>query len=98
MFVLANFFYFLAQLLELVLTLYTYAVIARAVISWFNVSPYNPLVQFLRRITDPVLYQIQKFVPSAAGMDFSPLVLILILYFLKSFLVTTLINIAYAFR
>lgn len=98
MFVFANIFEALAQLAGLLLTLYMYAVIARAIISWFNVDPYNPIVRFLHKITDPVLYRIQSILPPMGGLDLSPLVLIFGLYFLKIFLVATLMNIAYAFR
>ncbi|MFQ5630059.1 MAG: YggT family protein [bacterium] len=98
MFILANFFEALAKLSELVLTLYMYAVVARAIISWFNVDPYNPIVRFLHKITDPVLYKIRRFIPVMGGLDLSPIVLILGLYFLNIFLVSTLYNFADVFR
>lgn len=94
MFIIANFLDALAGLLDLLLTLYMYAVIARAVISWFNVDPRNPMVMFLCRITDPLLYRIRRFVPTFSGLDLSPMVLILAIYFLNNFLVRTLYNLA----
>ena len=98
MFVFANFFDALAQLLDFAITLYIYAVIARAIISWFNADPYNPIVRFLHKITDPVLYHIRRYVPVMGGLDLSPLVLIFALYFLSLFLVSTLHSIAGALR
>ena len=98
MFILANLFEALAKLSELVLTLYMYAVIARAIISWFSIDPYNPIVRFLYKITEPVLDKIRRFMPVMGGIDLSPLVLIFGLYFVNIFLVSTLYNFADVFR
>lgn len=92
MFVMGNLLIATAQVLNILLTLLLWVVIIRALISWVNPDPYNPIVQFLRKITDPLLDPIQRIVPAAGGMDFSPLILILGIYFLQSFLVTTLIQ------
>lgn len=94
----ANLFEALAKLSDLVITLYMYIVIARAIITWFNVDPHHPIIQFLRKVTDPALYRIRKYVPNIGGLDFSPIVLIFGLYFLNIFLVKTLYNLADAFR
>ncbi|MBE9536551.1 MAG: YggT family protein, partial [Proteobacteria bacterium] len=56
MFVIANFLEALAVILNMVLQLYMWIIIARAVISWVNPDPYNPIVQFLYKATDPLLY------------------------------------------
>jgi YggT family protein len=98
MFILANLFEALAKLLDIVITLYMYVVIGRVIVSWLNVDPYHPIVQFLRKITDPALYRIRKYMPVMGGLDFSPIVLIFGLYFLNIFLVKTLYNLADAFR
>ncbi len=98
MFVIGNLFIATGQLLSMVLTIYLWVVIIRALISWVNPDPYNPIVQFLHRITDPVLYPIQRAIPPFGGMDLSPLILILGIYFLQSFLVTTLIQLGQAFH
>ncbi|MBI4827747.1 MAG: YggT family protein [Nitrospinae bacterium] len=92
MFVLGNFLIALANVLNIALTVYLWVVIIRALISWVNPDPYNPIVTFLRRATDPVLEPLQRIIPPAGGMDFSPIALILIIYFLQFFLVTTLIE------
>jgi len=53
------------------LTLYMWLIIIRALISWVNPDPYNPIVRFLYRVTEPVLYQVRKWIPlRGMGMDF----------------------------
>jgi len=99
MFVIGNFLGALASVLDIALTLYMYIIIARAVLSWVNPDPYNPIVQFLHRSTDPLLYRIRSALPlNAGGIDFSPMILILAIIFLQSFLVTTLHQIAYSLK
>jgi YggT family protein len=90
MFMLGNFILALANLLYIVSNAYIWIVIARAVISWVNADPYNPVVRFLTQVTDPVLYRIRRRLPPMGGMDWSPLILILAIVFLQSFLVPTL--------
>ncbi len=91
MFVLNNFMMALAQLLDFLLSAYMWVVIGRAVISWVNADPYNPVVRFVHVITEPLLSRIRKAVPVAmGGLDFSPMILIMGIMFLRSFLVPTL--------
>jgi YggT family protein len=90
MFIFGNFILALANLIYIVSNAYIWIVIARAVISWVNVDPYNPIVRFLIQVTDPVLYQIRKRIPPMGGLDLSPMILILAIVFLQSFLVPTL--------
>ncbi len=91
MFVVNNFMMALAQLLDFLLSAYMWVVIGRAVISWVNADPSNPVVRFLYDITEPALSRIRKFIPiSMGGIDFSPMILILAIMFLQSFLVPTL--------
>lgn len=90
------FFEALAKVLDMGLSAYMLIVIVAALLSWVNPDPYNPVVRFLYRTTEPVLYQIRKRLPvSGGGIDFSPFILILAIYFLKYFLVRTLIWLAY---
>ena len=91
MFVIGNFILGLAKVLDIALSIYMWIVIIRAVISWFSPSPYNPLVNALYRMTDPVFYWIRRRIPVVfGGFDLSPLVVILAIVFLKTFLVRTL--------
>ena len=94
MFMLGNFIMAIAKLINFVLSAYIWVVIARAVISWVNPDPYNPIVRFLRQVTDPLLLHIRRYVPIMGGMDLSPMILILIIIFLQSFLVPTLQQLA----
>lgn len=98
MFMLSNFLLALAKLLNIILSAYIWIVIARAVISWVNADPYNPIVRFLVQITDPLLSRIRRFLPPLGGIDFSPMLLILAIVFLQSFLVPTLQQIAISLR
>ena len=81
------------------LTVYMWIVIIRALISWVNPDPYNPIVRFLVSATEPVLRPIRRLVPTyRIGIDLSPLIVILAIYFLNFFLVRTLIDLSYRIR
>jgi len=98
MFVLGNLLVALASVIGLVLNLYMWVIIARAVISWVNPDPYNPIVRFLYSITDPVLLAIRRRLPlSFGGIDFSPILVILAIIFLQRFLVASLQDLARQF-
>ena len=85
----------MAQLLDFVLTAYMWIILGRAVISWVSADPYNPIVRFLYEATEPVLSRIRRYIPlSFGGLDFSPMILILAIMFVQSFLVQTLKQIA----
>ena len=94
MFMLGNFLLAIAKLINVVLSAYIWIVIARAVLSWVNPDPYNPIVRFLHQVTDPVLMRIRRYVPIMGGLDLSPMILILAIVFLQSFLVPTLTQLA----
>jgi YggT family protein len=91
MFILGNFLTATAQILKIILELYMWIMIIRALLSWVNPDPYNPIVQFLNSITEPVLYRVRQLIPmSGVGIDFSPMIVILIIIFLQSFLVNSI--------
>ena len=95
MFIIANFLTALARILDIGLTLYMWIIIGRAVVSWVNADPYNPIVRFLHRATEPVLYAVRRRVPVFfGGMDFSPILVILAIVFAKAFVVQTLVQLA----
>lgn len=98
MFVAANFVYAFANILDIALNIYLWIIFARAILSWVNPDPYNPIVQFLYKVTEPVLNPIRKMIPYGMGIDFSPLVVILAIYFMRSFVVKTLFDIAVRLR
>jgi YggT family protein len=90
-FVFANLLSALATVLGIALEIYMWVIIARALISWVNPDPYNPVVRFLHSITEPVLYRVRKAVPMhGMGLDLSPIIVILAIYFLQIFLVQSL--------
>ncbi len=88
----------LIQTLVLALDLYWWVIIASAIFSWlyaFNVV--NPRNQFvgsvgnaLFRLTEPALRPIRRFMPDLGGIDISPIILLLILFFLRQFIITTI--------
>lgn len=99
MFVLSNLLLALARLLELVLWAYLWIIIARAVLSWVSPDPFNPIVRFLYRVTEPVVRPVRERLPTVVmGLDLSPMVVILAIYFLQSFLVTSLRDLALSLR
>ena len=98
MFVLGNFIVAVAKILDMALTIYMWVIIARAVISWVNPDPYNPIVQFLYRATEPVMTPIRRWIPFGnMGIDISPIIVILVIVFLQSFLIRSMIEMAYRF-
>ncbi|MCG8642443.1 MAG: YggT family protein [Desulfobacterales bacterium] len=95
MFILANFFDAVAIVLDMALTIYLWIVIAGAVLSWVSPDPYNPIVRFINNVTEPVFYQIRKRLPVIfGGLDLSPIVVLLSIYFLQAFLVNSLRGLA----
>ena len=80
-----------AIVIDNVLFIYMWIIIIRAVLSWVSPDPYNPIVRFIHNITEPVLYQIRRRLPvSFGGIDLSPVIVLLIIIFLQSFLVGSL--------
>lgn len=78
-------------MLNIALTLYMWIIIVRALLSWVNPDPYNPIVQFLHSITEPVLYRVRKAISMPGmGLDLSPILIILAIIFLQTFLVGSL--------
>jgi YggT family protein len=98
-FVAGNLILAVANLLHLVLQAYFWIIIARAVLSWVNPDPFNPIVRFLYRVTEPVLRPIRHRLPTfSMGIDLSPMVVILLIYLLDGFLVATLRDLALSLR
>ena len=88
-----------ASVLNTVLWVYTWMFIIRALLSWVNPDPWNPIVQFLARATDPVLRPIQQMIPMwRLGIDISPIIAILALQFIQRWLVPSLQGLAWTLR
>mgnify|MGYP003573384256 FL=1 len=95
MIILSNFLTAIAKVVDIVLTIFMWIVIARAVLSWVSPDPYNPIVRFIHKVTEPVLYQIRRRIPvSFGGIDFSPIIVFLAIIFLQRFVVHSLYGLA----
>ncbi len=95
MFILANFIRSIATILHILLNLYMWVFIIRALVSWVSPDPYNPIVRFLYSITDPLMNRVRRYIPLyVGGIDFSPMAIILVLIFLDSFFVQSLYQLA----
>lgn len=79
---------FLRQLVYWIFTLYSLAFIARAFLSWFRVSYYHPVARFLIQVTEPLLAPLRRYIPPRGGLDFTPMVALLILWLVEQLLQT----------
>lgn len=98
MFIIANFIGALAYVLSAALEIFWWILLVRVLISWVSPSPYNPIVQFLYRATEPVLEPIRRVMPPMTGVDLSPLVAFLIIIFSRKFVIASLFGIAQQLR
>ncbi|MBU1998733.1 MAG: YggT family protein [Candidatus Omnitrophota bacterium] len=96
MFILANFLAALANVLSIGFTIFYWLILIRALISWVNPDPFNPIVQFLIKSTDPVLEPIRRVLPRnlRQGIDISPAIAVIAIIFLQSFLVRSILDLA----
>ncbi|MDX8404476.1 MAG: YggT family protein [Mariprofundaceae bacterium] len=94
MFVLGYFLQALAGILNIALTIAMFVVIARAVLSWVSPDPHNPIVRIINQLSEPILFPIRRRVPYFSGIDFSPIIVLMIIFFLDEFVVNSLYRIA----
>jgi YggT family protein len=87
----------IASTLGFLLTMYRWIVIAGVVLSWVNPDPYNPIVRFVRGVTEPVFYQVRRRLPFVvvSGIDLSPIVVLLGVEVVRMVLVGSLYELAY---
>lgn len=100
MFILANLLQALATLINYAVNLLVMLIVVRALISWVHPDPFNPIVQFLHRMTEPLLDPIRRRLPAFLqyGIDVSPIIAFIFLYVARQFLVSTLIDISIRLR
>jgi YggT family protein len=98
MFVLSNLVLALAKLIYIAVEVYFWIIIARALVSWVNPDPYNPIVRFLHRATEPVLRPIRQRLPVTMNLDLSPLVVLLALKIVEWVVVESLRDFAISIR
>jgi YggT family protein len=95
MFIFGNFLAAVAKILDIILVFYMWVVIARAVLSWVNPDPYNPIVRVIHSVTEPVLHPIRMKLPvNFGGLDLSPIVVFLGIMFLRTFVVPSLYDLS----
>lgn len=88
MFIFGDILVALSKVLNIVLTFLWILILARAILSWVNPDPYNPIVRFIHNVTEPILYQVRKRVPSQfGGMDFSPLIVFLAIILIQEIII-----------
>jgi YggT family protein len=98
MFVFGDLIVSVAKILDILLGMYKWIIIISALISWVNPDPYNPVVRFLYQVTDPVLRPIRRLIGYRLGpIDISPLIVIIAIIFVQSFLIKTLMKIGLQF-
>ena len=99
MFILSNLLLSIARILDIVITLLYWIIIARALISWVNPDPFNPIVQFLQKVTEPILVPIRRiFKMQLWAIDIAPIIAIFALIFIQGFIVRTLTDLALRLR
>ena len=99
MFVLANLIEAFAGVLGIVFQILQLLIIVRALLSWVNPDPYNPIVQFVERTTEPILFPLRQLIPSyKIGIDVSPILALLFLYFFNAFAVRSLYELAFRLK
>ncbi len=96
MFIVANLIVAFATVISMILTFFMWAIIIKAMISWVNPDPYNPIVQILNRLTEPILGRLRRLIPMYnMGIDLSPLIAIVLIIFIKTFVVTSMLQLAH---
>lgn len=95
MYIIGHFFKALASVLDIALSIYMWLIIIRVLLSWVSPDPYNPIVKALRSVTDPVMDWFRRRIPLVfGGFDFSPMVVIFLIYFLRQFLVPVFLKLS----
>ena len=94
--VVRNFTVALVGVIETLINIYSLVLLVAIIATWVNADQYNPIVRFLRGATEPLLMRVRHAMPFVVvgAFDLSPLVVMLALQFLGTFLVRTLMDFA----
>lgn len=93
-----NFLLAIVKVIDIILNVYMWIVVARAIVSWVSPNPYNPIVNFLYQATEPVLRYARRIIPPIGGtLDLSPILVLVAIVFLRQFLVQSLMQFAQQF-
>ncbi len=88
----------LATVIDMLLNVYSFLIIGRAIISWVNPDPYNPIVNFLHTATEPVMRYARKIIPPIGGtVDISPIVVLVLIHLVRITIVQLLFDLARSF-
>jgi YggT family protein len=93
MFTLGNILVTFAKILSMIINVYTYIILGAVIISWVRADPSNPIVRFLRQVTEPLFYQVRRIMPRflfRTGLDFAPLIVLVLLVVADNLVVGTL--------
>jgi len=94
----ANFLFAVARILNFVVSAYTIVIVFRVILSWIQIPSLYPVAVIVYKLTEPLLKPIRKYVPphKMGGLDLSPMILLIILMFINSFVIRSLAQ--YAMR
>ena len=98
MFVMGNFIRGVAGILNFILTLYILLIIMRAIVSWINFNPYHSLIDLLHKLTEPLLEPIRRKIGPRLPIDISPIIVIIVIIFIQSFVVGSLNDLSVRLR
>lgn len=79
-----------AAVVQLFIQLYTFIILARVLMSWVNIDPYSPLARAIYNLTEPLLAPVRNLLPPAGGLDFSPIIALVLVQVVGQILVTML--------
>jgi len=88
---------FLVDFVGWLLDIYSWIIIAAALISWVSPDPYNPIVRFLRQVTEPLLAPVRRLLPpwKTGGLDLSPLLVLIAIQFVQRVVLASLLRSLY---
>ena len=85
----------MANLLKMILYIYMFTIIIQVIISWINPSAYNPIVTIMSQLTDPILRPVRRIASFGGGLDFSPLIVLVIIQLLMILIISPLMEIGF---
>jgi YggT family protein len=85
----------IAELIELLINVFIGAILIQVILSWVAPASYNPLIGLVHKIADPVLAPARRILPPLSGIDFSPLVVLIVLQLLKILVVSPIVDFGY---
>ncbi len=83
---------FLINFVNLFFQILQLAILVRIILSWFRVDPYNPFMQILYQITEPLLEPFRRVIPPIGMIDITPIVALLVLRLVQRIIVTMLLG------